>query len=51
MTARDSGVEPMSSTATVFVTVEDENDNQPMILNIASGVTTVEVSEVCESEY
>lgn len=47
VTARDrGGDEQMSSSATVFVTVEDENDNQPMIVNIASGVTTVEVNEV-----
>ena len=44
--ARDRGAEPRSSNTTVLVTVEDENDNTPVIENINSGVTTQEVVEV-----
>ena len=45
--ARDLGAEPRSSNATsIFVTVSDENDNDPEILNIASGVTVALVDEV-----
>lgn len=44
--ARDSALEPRSSNATINVIVLDENDNDPEILNIDSGVTTVEVPEV-----
>ena len=44
--ARDRGAEPRSSNTTVLVTVEDENDNTPVIENIDSGVTTQEVVEV-----
>lgn len=44
--ARDGGAEPRSSNTTVYVTVLDENDNDPEILNIESLVTTVEVPEV-----
>lgn len=44
--ARDRSDEPRSSNATIFVTVRDENDNPPVILNITSGVTMVPVEEV-----
>ena len=44
--ARDRGTEPQASNATVYVTVEDENDNPPVIDNIQSGITCVDVSEV-----
>lgn len=43
---RDRGLEPRSSNTTILVTVSDENDNDPEILNIDSGVTTVPVPEV-----
>ena len=46
MIARDRGEEPRSSNATIYVTVRDENDNIPVILNITSGVTSVPVAEV-----
>lgn len=49
--ARDRAMEPRSSNATVIVRVIDENDNDPEIININSGVTTVEVPEVtCETQ-
>ena len=51
MVARDNGLEPRSSNATVFVSVTDENDNDPEITNIESGVTTVEVPEVGTGTY
>ena len=44
--ARDRGAEPRSSNTTVLVTVEDENDNTPVIENIDSGVTIQTVVEV-----
>lgn len=45
--ARDLGAESRSSNATfIFVTVSDENDNDPEILNIESGVTMAMVDEV-----
>lgn len=44
--ARDQADEPRSSNATIFVTVRDENDNPPVIVNITSGVTMVQVEEV-----
>lgn len=43
---RDRAVEPRSSNTTIFVSVSDVNDNAPEILNIESGVTTVQVPEV-----
>ena len=48
--ARDGGAEPRSSNATVSVTVLDENDNDPEILNIESLITSVEVPEVRHSD-
>lgn len=44
--ARDRADEPRSSNATISVTVRDENDNPPIILNITSGITMVPVEEV-----
>ena len=44
--ARDRADEPRSSNATIFVTVRDENDNPPFILNITSGITVISVEEV-----
>lgn len=46
ITARDRADEPRSSNATISVTVRDENDNPPIILNITSGITMVSVEEV-----
>ena len=50
MVARDNGLEPRSSNATILVTVLDENDNDPEILNIESGATMppVDVPEVID---
>ena len=45
--ARDRANEFRFSNATIItVTVTDENDNDPEILNIISGVTTILVAEV-----
>ena len=44
--ARDRADEPRSSNATISVTVRDENDNPPVILNITSGLTVVSIEEV-----
>lgn len=45
--AGNRGAQPLFSNATVIiVAVSDENDNDPEILNIVSGVTRVEVPEV-----
>ena len=48
--ARDGGLEPRSSNATILVTVSDENDNDPVITNIISGITRAEVTEVCRNK-
>ena len=39
-------MEPRSSNTSIIVTVQDDNDNNPLIINIISGVTVVEVLEV-----
>ncbi len=44
--ARDRADEPRSSNATIYVTVRDENDNPPIILNITNGITVVSIEEV-----
>lgn len=50
--ASDRGSPALSSNATIVtVLVSDENDNDPEILNIRSGVTRTEVPEVCLTSY
>lgn len=44
--ATDLSSEPRSSNITVVITVQDENDNDPTILNIVSRVTRVSIEEV-----
>ncbi len=46
MIGRDGGAEPRSSNITIIVSVSDENDNDPEIINIISGVTMASVPEV-----
>lgn len=46
MIGRDRALEPRSSNTTILVVVLDENDNDPEILNIDSGVTMAQVPEV-----
>lgn len=50
--ASDRGSQSLSSNATIVnVLVSDENDNDPEIINIVSGVTRAEVPEVGRGVY
>ena len=49
LVGRDRAIEPRSSNTTILITVLDENDNDPVILNIESGVTTEFVPEVWQT--
>ena len=45
VSARDGGTSPKFATATVAITVEDENDERPEFLHQEAGVQRLEVSE------